>query len=133
MSQRKILFVCIGNSCRSQMAEAFARAYGSDVMVAESAGLAPAPDIAELTSEVMAEKNIDLSKQFPKGLMEVDLSSYDLIINISGYPFPVPGRAPVRDWSVEDPIGGKKKTHQNVADQLEGLVMQLVLELRRQG
>ena len=133
MSRRKVLFVCIGNSCRSQMAEAFARAYGSDVMVAESAGLAPAAGIAELTREVMAEKNIDLSKQFPKGLMEVDLTTYDLIINISGYPFPAPTRAPVREWQVEDPIGGKKDTHQMVGQQLEGLVMQLVLELRRRG
>lgn len=115
------------------MAEAFARAYGSDVIVAESAGLAPALGIAELTSEVMAEKNIDLSRQSPKGLMEMDLAKYDLIINISGYPFPVPVRAPVRDWSVEDPIGGRKKTHEAVAAQLEGLVMQLVLELRRKG
>ena len=133
MSQQKVLFVCIGNSCRSQMAEAFARTYGSDVMVAESAGLAPAPGIAALTREVMAEKNIDLGQQFPKGLLEVDLASYDLIVNISGYPFPAPTRAPVRDWQVEDPIGGKKETHQKVGQQLEGLVMQLVLELRRGG
>ena len=39
---KKVLFVCIGNSCRSQMAEAFARVYGSDILVAASAGLAPA-------------------------------------------------------------------------------------------
>ncbi|MCP5119871.1 MAG: hypothetical protein GY953_54425 [bacterium] len=131
MNQRKVLFVCIGNSCRSQMAEGFARTYGSDVMTAESAGLAPAPGIAGLTREVMAEKNIHLDQQFSKSLMEVDLASVDLIINISGHPFPIKPRAPVRDWKVEDPIGGKKKTHQAVAAQLEGLVMQLILELRR--
>ncbi len=115
------------------MAEGFARTYGSDVMVAESAGLAPAPGIADLTREVMAEKNIDLSLQFPKGLLEVDVNSFDIIINISGYPFPAKPKGELRDWQVKDPIGEKKATHEKVGAQLEGLVMQLVLELRRRS
>src|SRR5271156_244497 len=49
--KKRVLFVCIGNSCRSQMAEAFARAYGSDVMVAQSAGLSPATTISAVTKQ----------------------------------------------------------------------------------
>ncbi len=63
-----VLFVCIGNSCRSQMAEAFARAYGAEMMVAESAGLSPATIIAPLTKQVLAERNLNIDGHFPKGL-----------------------------------------------------------------
>jgi len=129
--KQRVLFVCVGNSCRSQMAEGFARTYGRDVMEAESAGLAPAPLVATITQEVMAEKNIDLGEHFPKGIDEVSLASYDLIVNISGYPFPVPTRAPIRNWDVPDPIGGKRKVHERAAQQVENLVMQLILDLRR--
>jgi arsenate reductase len=131
MRKHKVLFVCIGNSCRSQMAEGFARTYGSDVLVVESAGLAPAPLVAPPTHEVMLDRNIDLSQQFPKDLSEVDLSSFDLVVNMSGYPFPGPLEAPIRDWKVPDPIGGEKDLHQQVAQQIESLVMQLILELRK--
>src|ERR1700760_227104 len=54
--KKRILFVCIGNSCRSQMAEAFARAYGSDVLWVQSAGLSPASIVAPLTKQMLAER-----------------------------------------------------------------------------
>jgi len=56
MARRKVLFLCIGNSCRSQMAEGFARTYGSDVIEALSAGLAPAISVSPATIETMKEK-----------------------------------------------------------------------------
>ena len=127
----KVLFVCVGNSCRSQMGEGFARAYGSDVMKAESAGLSPAGFIAELTREVMGEKNIDLSGHFPKDISEVDFPSFDIVVNISGYMLPVETRARVLHWEVQDPIGEDKEVYQQIAQQIEMLVMQLILELRR--
>ncbi len=126
----RVLFLCVGNACRSQMAEGFARAYGSDVMESESAGLYPAVAVPDVTREVMAEKNIDLTGHFPKGLSEVDLSSFDIVVNMSGYMLPVetPGR--LIHWDVRDPIGEDKETHQEVARQIEREVMQLILELR---
>lgn len=130
MGKEKVLFVCIGNSCRSQMAEGFARTYGSDVLMAESAGMAPATLVAPLTHDVMLEKNIDVSEQFPKSLMEMDPAGFDLVINISGYPFPESVAVQVREWKVQDPIGGSKEDFQRVAQQIENLVMQLILELR---
>ena len=63
-----MLFLCIGNSCRSQMAAGFARTYGVDVLTVQSAGLAPAMTVSSLTHKVMLEKNIDIGQEFPKGL-----------------------------------------------------------------
>jgi arsenate reductase len=69
----RVLFVCIGNACRSPMAEGFARAYGSDVLgSAERRDLAPALAVAPLTHHVMLEKNIDLGDCYPKELEHVE-------------------------------------------------------------
>ena len=131
--KRRVLFVCIGNSCRSQMAEGFARAYGSDVMMADSAGLYPATSVADLTGIVMAERNINLSAHFPKGLDDVNLPAYDIIVNMSGQKLPVETRARVLEWEVTDPIGQSKQVYEAVASKIEVLVMELILDLRKQG
>jgi len=130
---KRVLFLCIGNSCRSQMAEGFARTYGGDVMEVGSAGLSPAGIVQPLTQEVMNQKNINIEDQFPKDLGSVNVASYDLIINMSGVK--LPGRIPieVRDWKVEDPIGRAEEVYVTVRDQIEGMVMQLILELRREA
>lgn len=127
----RVLFVCIGNSCRSQMAEGFARAYGSDVMVARSAGLLPCDMVSPVTHQLMREKNIDLSRCVPKGIPEGE--PFDLIINMSGRRLPdgVPGE--VRVWNVPDPIFLGEDDHRAIRDQIESLVQGLVLELRRKG
>jgi len=128
---KRVLFVCIGNSCRSQMAEAFARRYGSDVLIAASAGLSPAMDVARDTHRAMAEKGIDLRDHFPKALRQLGRASFDIVINMSGYAIPEPAGAEVRAWDVPDPIGMKFDDHCEVRDAIERLVMTLVLELRR--
>lgn len=125
-----MLFVCVGNSCRSQMAEGFARTYGSDVLEAQSAGISPAAFVATMTREVMAARNIDLSGHFPKGVNEKRLDSVDVIVNMSGSPLHAPAHARYQVWNVPDPIGGDKEVHEQVAAQVEMLVMQLILELR---
>ena len=129
-ARKKILFLCIGNSCRSQMAEGFARAYGSDVMEPKSAGLMPATMIAPLTFKVMEEKNIQLNGQFPKGIDELGSGAFDLIVNMSGTRLPALG-SPVEEWTVRDPMGDKEPVYREVANQIEGLVMRLILGLRK--
>jgi len=130
-TKTRVLFVCIGNSCRSQMAEGFARTYGADVLAPSSAGLAPAPGIAQDTIRTMDEKNIDLRQQFPKSFYAAELSEFDLIVNMSGFGLPPGIAAPARDWDVPDPIGEDYETHCKVRDQIERSVMSLILELRR--
>lgn len=114
------------------MAEGFAKKYGTDVMEAGSAGLSPASIVQDLTRKVMEDKNINIDEQFPKDLSSVGVQSFDLIVNMSGVK--LPGRIPieVRDWKVNDPIGRSEEVYVTVRDQIEGLIMQLVLELRRE-
>jgi arsenate reductase len=132
-AKTRVLFVCLGNSCRSQMAEGFARKYGEDVLVASSAGLSPATIVAPETIRVMAEKNIDVRDQYPKGLIELRGEPFDVIINMSGFQLPHSLIPLSRDWQVDDPIGEDDKTYCRVRDEIERLVMTLILELRRKG
>ena len=127
---KRVLFVCLGNSCRSQMAEAFARAYAEGAWEVESAGLMPATIIAPPVRTVMEEKKVDLGDQFPKPLEWMRLEDFDLIVNLSGYPLPDTPKAPQRDWEVEDPIGRSEKVYRKVRDQIESLVVSLLDEFR---
>jgi arsenate reductase len=128
---KKVLFLCIGNTCRRQMAEGFARKYGSDVMQPASAGLSPASIVQPLTKKVMEAKNINIDAQSPKNLNSVPLRSFDLIVNMSGMPLPTRVPMPVREWPIEDPIGRSEEIYEAVRDQIEMQVMMLILELRR--
>lgn len=125
----RVLFVCIGNSCRSQMAEAFARAYGSDLLDVRSAGIAPANTIAPLTKQTLAAWNLNIDDHFPKDLNVMRREHFDVVVNMSGMPLGLPGVRMV-DWTIPDPIGEKATVYQAVANLIEKLVMRLILELR---
>ncbi len=128
--KKRVLFVCIGNSCRSQMAEGFARAYGGDILIAQSAGISPASIVQPLTKQVLAGRNIRIDDQFPKGMEILARERFDVIVNMSGEKLPLAPGARVRDWPVRDPIGETEAVYKTVAEQIEGLVMRLILELR---
>jgi protein-tyrosine-phosphatase len=113
------------------MAEGFARKYGSDVFHAWSAGLAPAPIVQPMTIEVMNQKHVDITDQFPKSISELDIDAFDVIFNMSGMPLPAQVRGEVRIWDVQDPMAQSDEVYVKVRDQIEGLVMQYILELRR--
>ncbi|MEO8661760.1 MAG: arsenate reductase ArsC [Bryobacteraceae bacterium] len=133
MERRKVLFVCIGNSCRSQMAEGFARCHGADIVEPFSAGLAPAMSIASETRKVMLEKDVDLGEQFPKDLYLVRPELMDTVINLSGMILPDGPWKDLRNWPVPDPIGKPEKFHRQVRDDVEARVMELLFELRQRG
>ena len=85
--------------------------------------------VPEETRQTMAEKNIDISSQFPKPVSLFPNANFDLVVNISGYPIP---RYPLAvEWKVNDPIGGSDDLYRATRDQIEQLVMKLILELRR--
>jgi len=128
---QRVLFVCVGNACRSQMAEGFARTYGKDVLEPQSAGLAPAMVVPEETRQTMEEKNIDISAQFPKSVSLFPDGYFDLVVNISGYP--IPRHSTAVEWKVNDPIGEPPEVYRAARDQIEQLVMKLILELRRKN
>jgi arsenate reductase len=134
MPGKRVLFVCIGNACRSQMAEGFARAYGSDVIIPASAGLAPAMGVARDTKKAMAEKEIDLRDHFPKSIRHLGRAQFDLLVNMSGAKIPsdIASKTKVVEWDVEDPVSLSYEDHVKVRDEIEKLVMTLVLDLRRE-
>ena len=112
------------------MAEGFARTYGADVLVAQSAGLAPASMIAPLTHRVMREKNIDLTKQHPKSLDPDVIRASDVLINMSGQKLMPYGPTQVEEWRVRDPMGEEEEVFREVANEIEQRVMRLILTLR---
>lgn len=122
----RVLFVCFGNSCRSQMAEGLAKILGRGVWEVESAGLFPAKAIAPLTREVMTEKGISLEGHYPKGLEDVRTEDYDLIVNMSGFPLPESVRTPVVVWEIPDPIGGGVEDYRRTRDEIERRVRALL-------
>jgi len=132
-NRRRVLFVCIGNSCRSQMAEAFARHLGDDVLIPASAGLAPADIVAPDTVRAMKEKNLDLRDHFPKSLAYLGRAQFDLIVNMSGHRLPndLDSGTPVIEWEVLDPVSLQFDEHCEVRDVIERLVMNLIEEIRR--
>jgi len=110
------------------MAEAFARAYGADVLEVKSAGISPATIVAPLTKQILAERNLNIDDQFPKAL-EVIHEPFDVVVNMSGYPLTVPNARELT-WVVPDPMGQKEDVYRAVANQIEDLVMRLILEVR---
>src|SRR5947199_10849531 len=105
------------------MAEGFAARYGSDVLNAASAGVAPASIVQNLTKKVMQAKNINIEHQYPKTLDAVDLSRFDIVVNMSGRKLSTGSSPELMDWKVEDPIGKDESVYVAVRDRIEMLVM----------
>ncbi|MED5474421.1 MAG: arsenate reductase ArsC [Candidatus Neomarinimicrobiota bacterium] len=76
---KKILFLCTGNSCRSQIAEAWARSMGFN---AYSAGTRPEKKISKNTKLVMLEEGIDISMQYPKSINDINLEEINILITV---------------------------------------------------
>ena len=135
----KVVFLCTGNSCRSQMAEGFANYYGVDLVEASSAGISP-QGINPLTVRVMDESGVDISAQTSDPLHMELINNADLIITLCGdarenCPV-VPGKVEKRHWALPDPAkatGDEKevlKAFREVRDSILKLVNELLDELR---
>jgi arsenate reductase len=132
-SKTKVLFVCIGNQIRSQMAEGFARHSGGAFVTVFSAGVAHSGIVGHETVEVMREKGIDISRQYSKGLSDVPIGEMDYIVNISGYPaekvFPAAVNAKVIVWDISDPLGEGVDKFRTARDIIEAKVDALLREI----
>jgi arsenate reductase (thioredoxin) len=130
----KVLFVCVGNCVRSQMAEAIARHSASDIIAAESAGIHPLGFIDPTARSVLTGRGISMDGQFSKGLHNHTLTSPDLIINMSGTPggHLFHGRV-FEDWAVPDPFGEGVETHSRICDDIAARIEDLVTRLREQN
>ena len=128
----KVLFVCVGNCVRSQMAEAIARHDASDIIEPESAGVSPLGFIDNTTQRVLRERGISFEGQFSKGLRTHTLKTPDLVVNMSGIPGAslFAGRA-FEDWQIQDPFGEGIETHRRICDDIEARIKDLAARLRQ--
>ena len=129
----KVLFLCYGNACRSQMAEAIARDAAADVIEASSAGLVPFGEIPRTTVEVLRERGISADGQSSKGFRPEDLTAADLVINMTGRSGAsiFKGRLPrMEDWDVGDPFGSDLAVYRGICDEIERRVAELARRLR---
>jgi arsenate reductase (thioredoxin) len=133
----RILFVCIGNSCRSPMAEGFANYYGNHLLEASSAGSRPAGIIQPETIHIMQENGIDISKQFSKGLRDVNLEWMDWVIvleaSLAGsIRLPSPKTRQL-NWFVADPIGRPLNVYRAVRDEIQVKVLDFIEKVREES
>ncbi|MDH4221935.1 MAG: arsenate reductase ArsC [candidate division Zixibacteria bacterium] len=127
---KKVLFLCVNNSCRSQMAEGFARFYGEDKIEAFSAGSNLSGKVDELAVEVMKEKGIDISKNESKGFDVLPYKDFDYVISMGcGDICPFVSAKQRIDWETEDPKGGSKDKFREVRDKIEEKVKEFLKEV----
>lgn len=131
---QKILFVCIGNACRSQMAEGLARHLSRASVAAFSAGSRPAGFVANGAIETMKEIGIDISKQASKSVEAFRGQDFDVVVTMGcGDACPwVPAKRRL-DWKIPDPIGQSPEFFRKVRGQIEGLVRDLLAEIKKGG
>jgi protein-tyrosine-phosphatase len=129
---KKILFVCVENAGRSQIAEGFVKHYGSSKIEAISAGTMPSKEVNPLVVQVMQEKGIDISKNKPKQIITQMVKDADTIIvmGCSAHGFcPAPLLNKVIDWNIEDPKGKPLEKVREIRDKIEKKVRELIGEI----
>jgi arsenate reductase (thioredoxin) len=133
--RKKILFVCVGNACRSQMAEAIARHVAADVIEPTSAGLVALGEITGPTLAVLGEHGYSAEGQHSKSLVVEELSAADLVVNMTGRSGAAIFKgltSPVEDWDVGDPYGFSLTVYREIRDEIEARVEDLARRLREQ-
>ena len=130
----RVLFVCLGNACRSPIAEAIARREARDIIEPCSAGLIPLGRIPELTMEVLLQNGYSAQGLASKPIREDVWDSADLVINLSGKfkENTWSDHRKVEDWQVADPYGGTPTTYQRILVEIEGHVRKLAARLREE-
>jgi arsenate reductase len=126
----KIVFVCLENARRSQMAQGFAEACGQGKIEAYSAGSRPASVIDPLIVEVMKEKEIDLSSRHPKALNDLPPGEMDYIVTMGcEETCPAILAKKIVEWQIPDPKGHPIEFYREVRDMIENKVSALVKEI----
>ena len=129
-----VLFVCVQNAGRSQMAEALFTLAADGGHRARSAGSDPAGHVHPEVVEAMRERGVDLADRIPRKLERGDAEWADVVVTMGcGDACPViPGKR-YEDWELEDPAGKDVETVRRVRDEIDGRVRRLVTKLRPAG
>lgn len=126
-AKKRLLFVCMGNSNRSQLAEAFARIHGGDAVQAYSAGVRPAASLDERAIAEMAQRGYELRTHRPKYLTEVPQDEFDAVIAM-GCEQQCPVIAAKRHISWELPQGKNPDEYAILCREIEGKVKELLAD-----
>ena len=125
--KRRLLFVCIENSCRSQIAEAFARIHGGDVVDAYSAGSRPSGLVNPRAIESMREIGYDLSAHVSKSLDNLPNVEWDLVATMGcGDDCPYIRAKKRSDWQIPDPKNMAPAEFRKVRDAIEQKVIEIL-------
>ena len=130
MSKPTVLFVCIHNAGRSQMAAGYLRHLGGDRVEVLSAGSAPADAINPVAVQAMAEEGIDIASEQPKVLTTEAVQASDVVITMGcgdACPF-FPGKR-YEDWKLDDPAGQGIEAVRPIRDEIKGRIEALLAEL----
>lgn len=134
MAPLSILFICVGNTCRSPMAEAIATTLGEGRVTASSAGIMPFGRIVTSTIEALDGLGYDSGDLSSKGLDDVDLAGFDIIVSLLGPSglnyLPSSLGAELESWSVRDPYGEDDEVYLAVARELESRIRDLLADQR---
>ncbi|UGT67663.1 arsenate reductase ArsC [Nocardia gipuzkoensis] len=129
-SKPSVLFVCVHNAGRSQMAAGFLAHLAGDAIEVRSAGSAPAESINPAAVEAMREVGIDISDQSPKMLTFDAVEASDVVITMGcGDTCPVFPGVSYRDWVLEDPAGKGVESVRPIRDEIKVRIEELVAEL----
>lgn len=131
---KKILFVCVENAGRSQMAEAFFKKYAQDKFHVTSAGTKPVSKVNSIVSQVMKEVEIDIENKMPQSLSNEMLDD-SIVVNmgcIDKESCPALFVKDVLDWGISDPKGKSIDDVRKIRDQIENKVKDLVKNLEEQ-
>ncbi|GIV10055.1 MAG: arsenate reductase [Fimbriimonadales bacterium] len=128
-----VLFVCVGNSCRSQMAEGFGNHYGQGKVVAFSAGTAPSGKVHPQAIEAMREIGIDITSQTSKSVHEFDIAQFDAVVSLcdarTDALCPATYMGVQEHWDIPDPVGSPIEEFRRVRSMIEARVKDLVRRL----
>jgi arsenate reductase (thioredoxin) len=126
----QVLFVCVHNAGRSQMAAGFLRTLGRGIAHVRSAGSEPASELNPTVVEAMREVGVDLTAEAPKPLAASAVREADVVVTMGcGDACPVyPGKR-YDDWEVEDPAGKDLEAVRRIRDAIEDRVRRLLAEL----
>jgi protein-tyrosine-phosphatase len=126
----EVLFVCVHNAGRSQMAAALLDHHANGRVQVRSAGSDPADRLNPAVVAAMAEVGIDLSKEFPKPLTDQAVRAADVVVTMGcGDACPIyPGKR-YKDWQLQDPAGQPVEVVRGIRDEIDGRVRQLLAEL----
>ncbi|MGB9612958.1 MAG: low molecular weight phosphatase family protein [Candidatus Margulisiibacteriota bacterium] len=135
---KNILFVCIENSCRSQMAEGFFNHLAQGKAKAFSAGTQPSKEVNPLAIRVMKEVGVDISNQRPKLLTEEQIKNADRVVVMGcgadvGAVCPAVVLERVENWDIEDPKGKPIEKFREVRDIIREKIESLVKEIEKQN